>query len=124
MKSGHAMQVMCHQKKMEPYPLYNRASARHALDTKSNCGMPNTRANYQMYRKIAPEVHRILVYLPKPASCRTDLTPVLPRDAQTRPFHNKPKIPLPQVAILGVTQRAPQLCSSRLRSPHNFAHTN
>ncbi len=74
------------KKKMEPFPLYNRARVRHA--TKTNCGVSSTHANYQAYWKKVPEVH-----LAKPASSKMDVTPVLPGDAQAHSFRRKPKIP-------------------------------
>ncbi len=114
--------VVCHKKKMEPYPLYDQARARHTLDTKTNHGVPNTCTNKQTYRKIAPEVHDFLTHLLKPALPKTDLTPVPPGKAQAHPFCRKPKIPLPQVAILGGNPACSQHCFSRLRGPHNFAH--
>ncbi len=101
MKTGNAMLVVGHKKKMKPYSLYNQARARHALDTKTNHVMPNTYANYQMYRKIAPEIHCIPAHSPKPASPKTDHTPVPPGDAKARFFRRKSKISQPQVAILG-----------------------
>ncbi len=39
-RAGHAS-----QEEIEPYPLYNRARARHTLDTKTKICIPNTRAN-------------------------------------------------------------------------------
>ncbi len=40
-KTGNAMLVMRRKKKMELNPSYNWMSARGALDTKTNCAVPN-----------------------------------------------------------------------------------
>ncbi len=96
---------------MEPYPLYNWAKARHTLDTKTNRGVPNTYTNYQTSWKIGLEVHGISDDSPKPALPKMDLNLVLPGDVQVYPFHCKPKIPLPQVAIFGGGGTYPNLAS-------------
>ncbi len=47
------------QEEMEPYPLYNRAKARHTLETKTNLVIPNTRTNHQMLWSNSPDIHGI-----------------------------------------------------------------
>ncbi len=74
------MQVVRNQKKMEPYPLYNRARARYALDTRTNRCVLDTHTNYQAYEKIAPEVHSVLAHSLKRTFHRIDVTPLLPGD--------------------------------------------
>ncbi len=101
------MVIVRHKKKNGTVPFINQARGRHVLDTKTNRCVPNTYTNYQTYWKIAPEVHCIPTHSLKPASPKTDLTPVPLGDAQARSFRCKPKISLLQVAILGVTQHAP-----------------
>ncbi len=61
------------KKKIEPYPLYNRARARHELDTKTNRCAPKTHATISTYRKIAPDVHSIPTHAPKPAARRLEV---------------------------------------------------
>ncbi len=109
-------------KKMEPHSLYNWVRARHMLDTKTNLGVPSTCTKYQTYGRIAPEVHGIPIHSPKPASHRTDLTPIPLEVAQVRFFHHKPKIPLLVTILGGNPACPPTLPQSPQNSPQLHPH--
>ncbi len=121
MKAENFVKAMHRKKKLESYSLHNWARTRHAFETKTNLGVPNTHTNYQYVseNRIRSPWHPDLCRNPLPIGWtlplhRPDAPVFVSTKGSTTPGSQPP----------GVTQHALQLSLSRLGTPNNFSYIN